>query len=176
MDYLDNIYAELIEQYSFDVENAAIYYIFDRDSKSNKNVNLILDLLNRLKNARENENYMMGGMLILSYPSVEAYEISNFIDNSFEMEAKIGKDLKEYINENASCVSMNKISEESIIHACNELKKYMEKNGIKYDIDCFSDANLAVFQNEEKNYTDKGTYFLLSTISYILMDLGILSE
>ncbi len=31
-DYLDTIYAELIEQYSFDVTNAAIYYTFNDHS------------------------------------------------------------------------------------------------------------------------------------------------
>lgn len=52
-DYLDAIYEQLIEQYYFDVTNAAVYYLFDPD------------LLKTLKNSRENDDNMMGGMLIL---------------------------------------------------------------------------------------------------------------
>lgn len=70
-EYLERIYEELIEQHSFDVANAAVYYIFDRDSKSNNNTALILELIKNLKNARENDNNMMGGMLILSYPAMK---------------------------------------------------------------------------------------------------------
>ena len=79
--YLDAIFEELIEQHDFDVNNAAIYYLFDRDPESNTNKQLIMGLINILKNSRENDDNMRGGMLILSYPSIEAYEISNFLNN-----------------------------------------------------------------------------------------------
>lgn len=64
--------------YDFDIDDAAIYYLFDRDPESNVNPDLIKSLIAMLTNSRDNENYMRGGMLILSYPSIEAYEISNF--------------------------------------------------------------------------------------------------
>lgn len=34
-DYLDRIFEILISEYDFPVDNTAIYYIFDRDPKSN---------------------------------------------------------------------------------------------------------------------------------------------
>ena len=175
-EYLDAIFAELMERYEFDVTNAAVYYLFDRDPKSNVDTKLILNLIKTLKNSRENEEYMMGGMLILSYPSIEAYEISNFIDKSYELFAKLGEDAKKYINHNASCISTNKISEESIIHAGIELENYMKTNGILPDLDNFSETNEKIFKEVEKYFKSLKTYFLLSMMSCVLWDLGILKE
>lgn len=175
-DYLDAIYTELIERYSFDVTNAAVYYIFDRDSKSNTNAQFILELLQTLRNSRENEDNMMGGVLVLSYPCIEAYEISNFIDKSYNLTAKLGVDVKEYISENAKKISINKITESSIIHACEELRNYLETQGLEVDVDNFAETNINVFQREEKYFEDNQTYFLLSMMSYILLDLGILNQ
>lgn len=44
-EYLDAIFMELIENHDFDIDNAAIYYLFDRDLKSNTDVSLIIDLI-----------------------------------------------------------------------------------------------------------------------------------
>ena len=33
--YLNNLFKELIEEYDFDIDNAAIFYIYDRDDRSN---------------------------------------------------------------------------------------------------------------------------------------------
>lgn len=175
-EYLDIIYAELIEQYSFDVTNAAVYYIFDRDSESNTDSRFILELLNTLKNSRENEDNMLGGILILSYPSIEAYEVSNFIDDSYKICKRLGADVKDFINENAKIIAMNKINENSIVHACAELKQYVTEHEIEFDVDDFSRANIDIFHREEKYFEEKETYFLLSMMSYILLDLGILRE
>ncbi len=175
-DYLDTIYAELIERYSFDVTNAAVYYIFDRDSKSNTDPQFILNLLHTLKDSQENENSMMGGILILSYPSIEAYEISHFIDSSYNLCARLGTDAKQIISQNADKIDMNKINEPSILHACDEFKKYISDQGIDFNIDDFSSTNISIFNREENYYEEKNTYFLFSVMSYILLDLGIIQD
>ncbi len=175
-DYLDNIYAELIERYSFDVTNAAVYYIFDRDSKSNTDPQFILNLLHTLKNSRENEDSMMGGILIMSYPSIEAYEISHFIDSSYNICARLGTDAKQIISQNADKIAINKINEPSILHACDEFKKYISDQGIDFNIDDFSSTNISIFNREENYYEEKNTYFLFSVMSYILLDLGIIQD
>ena len=175
-DYLDTIYAELIERYSFDVTNAAVYYIFDRDSKSNSDPQFILNLLHTLKNSWENEESMMGGILILSYPSIEAYEISHFIDGSYNICARLGADAKQIISQNADKIAMNKINEHSILHACNEFQKYISDQGIDFNIDDFSSTNIHIFNREENYYEEKSTYFLFSVMSYILLDLGIIQD
>ena len=56
-DFLDNLFKQLIEDYDFNVDNAAIYYLFDRDRDSNTDISFIKYLLNILKNSRENDNY-----------------------------------------------------------------------------------------------------------------------
>lgn len=173
-EYLDAIYTELIEKYSFDVTNASVYYIFDRDPESNTNQNLISELITSLKNSRENEDNMMGGMLILSYPSIEAYEISHFIEKSYMTKARLGSDVKAMIAKNAKVISMNKISDETILHACKELKSCLEENHINFDVDEFPEVNEQIFNEEEKFFENNNAYFLLSMMSWVLMDLGIL--
>lgn len=69
-EFLDNLFAELIENYDFDVDNAAIYYIFDRDNQSNTDAGFIRNLLTVLVNSRDNA-YARQGMLLLSYPSFD---------------------------------------------------------------------------------------------------------
>lgn len=61
-EYLDATFEELIENYDFDINNAAIYYLFDRDPKSNTNGQLIMDLIRTLKNSFENDEHTRGGM------------------------------------------------------------------------------------------------------------------
>ncbi len=166
----------MIQNYDFDVNNAAIYYLFDRDPKSNINMELITNLIHTLTNAFENENYTRGGMLILSYPSIEAYEVSNFENKSYKLCMKLGAQVKEYINDNVRRISMNKINEDSIVHAGLELKGYMDEAGIDLDLDNFSNMNEKIFQNEETHLMKNDTFRLLSMMSCALMDLGILRE
>ena len=157
-------------------EFSLIKKIFDRDPKSNTDSKLILNLINTLKNSRENDNNLLGGMLILSYPSIEAYEISNFCDASYLLSAEIGDDIKQFIVNNAKNISVNKITTDSIIHACNELMNYAAKHKITFNFDNFSNANEKIFYKEEQYYQKNHSYFLLSMMSCVLLDLGILKE
>ena len=166
----------MIQTYDFDVNNAAIYYLFDRDLESNTNVRLITDLIRVLKNSFENDDYIRGGMLILSYPSIEAYEVSNFIDGAHKLSKKLGKEVKAYINGNAKMISMNKMNSESIRHAGLELKAYLEEAGIEMNPDDFSETNQAVFNQQEAHFKKTNTFRCISMLSCVLIDLGILRE
>ena len=61
--------------------------------------------------------------------------------------------MKEYINSNAKTISMNKINEESIIHAVLEMKRLLENNNFLNNIpdllEDFSIVNENVFKFEE---------------------------
>lgn len=175
-EYLEVIFEELIEQQDFDIDNAAIYYLFDRDPESNTDISLIARLIKTLKNSRENDNAMRGGMLVLSYPSIEAYEISNFVENSFALRAKLGSEAKEYINKNAGMISMNKVCEDSICHAGAELQRFLGEKKIRMDLDDFSHTNEAVFQEEERFFGQEQAFRLLSMFSCVLIDLGVMEE
>lgn len=77
-EYLDKIYEEFINEYHFPVDRSAIYYIFDRDSRSNREADVIKELLGELANARDNEESYVQGLLLLSYPAIKTFILSNF--------------------------------------------------------------------------------------------------
>lgn len=47
--YLDSVFETLISEYDFPVDRASIYYIFDRDPKSNVDVPLIRKLISQIQ-------------------------------------------------------------------------------------------------------------------------------
>lgn len=77
-EFLNNLFKELIENYDFDIDNAAIFYLFDRDNQSNTNADMIKDLIKSLANSRENKDFLRQRLLLLSYPSIESFTLSNF--------------------------------------------------------------------------------------------------
>lgn len=172
--FLDYIFESLISDYNFPVDKAAIYYVFDRDPKSNLDVNIIKNLLNKLKNPYLNESGERGGLLLLSYPSIEAYNISNFINDTYTLKFSIGKDVKAYIIQNSSIIQNNKITETTIIKAANEMFKYINSIDSEFDIDNFSKVNKKIFESQEKEYLKHKSYNLVSLLSIALIDLGII--
>ena len=105
----------MVEEYDFDVDNAAMYYLFDRDPASNTDADFILDLLKKLTNSRENEDNYKQGLLLLSYPSIESFTLSCFDSQSFSVQLKLGSELKEYLEKHK--YNQSRINEESIILA-----------------------------------------------------------
>lgn len=171
--FLDNLFVELIENYDFDVDNAAIYYLFDRDNQSNSDDEFIRGLLSTLVNARDNKGYDRQGLLLLSYLSIEAFTLSNFADNSFERKYKIGSDLKQDLHD--SKYNQSRISEESLLKAVEELLKALTQIGIcELNIDEFEECNRTIFEFEEMEYNKEGVYRALSLLCISLMDLGLL--
>lgn len=126
--FLDNLFGELIENYDFDIDNAAIFYVFDRDNQSNTDVNLIKDLVETLANSRENENYLRQGLLLLSYPSIESFTLSNFHKNSFSEKFKIGNDLKRFLYERH--INHQNITGSTLVDATEELFKSLFTMGV----------------------------------------------
>ncbi|NLM59248.1 MAG: hypothetical protein GX194_09065 [Clostridium sp.] len=175
-DYLDRIFEILISEYNFPVDNAAIYYIFDRDAKSNLNKQLIEKLIGQLKNAYENDNGERGGVLLLSYPSIEAYIVSNFIDDTYLMKFEIGDKVKEYITTQNKIIQLNKITAETIEKAANEMMKYFKSEEIDFCIDNIGQMNEEVFKRQETEYNKQKAYNLVSLLSIVFIDLGIIEE
>lgn len=174
--YLDQIYEYLLETYEFNLKNAAIYYLFDRDVRSNTDTQLIRSLLTILKNSRENEDNMLGGVLLLSYPAIEAYDVSNFVDDTYKLEYQLGKELKRYINENANKISLNKINEKTVIKASQEMMKYYMAHCIDLDLDDMGESNIKIYDTQEDYYKNSKKYKVMSLISLALLDLGILVD
>ena len=171
--FLNNLFAELIENYDFDVDNAAIYYLFDRDNKSNTDSLFIKEMILRLVNSRDNDGYDRQGMLLLSYPSIESFTVSNFEDKCFDKAFAIGQDVKQYTHQ--MNYNHQKISQETLLHATKELFMALQEIEQKeFDIDSFGDTSKRVFDFEERKFQDSGLYQVLSLLAVAFVDLGLL--
>ncbi len=172
-EFLNNLFRELIENYDFDVDNAAIYYIFDRDSQSNTDTKFIETLIDELGNARDNNGYNRQGMLLLSYPSIEAFTLSNFEKNSFEKKFKLGKDIKKYFHDNG--YNQQHISDKTLLDATKELMVACEKmNVLELNVDEFQVCNKKIYNYEEYEYFESELYRILSLLCISFIDLGLL--
>ena len=171
--YLNSLFQELIEKYDFNIDNAAIFYIFDRDDKSNTNNDLLEDLMKRLVNSRDNPDYNRQGLLLLSYPSIESLTLSCFMDNSFDIEVETGQKLKRYLGTQA--MNHQNIDDSALHHAaCEMLLALKLINDGNFDLDDFSECNLDVFHYEEHNKVSYGLYRCMSLVLICLIDLGLI--
>ncbi len=172
-EFLNNLFKELIKSYDFDVDNAAIFYLFDRDNKSNTNSEFILNLLSELTNSRENENFLRQGLLLLNYPSIESFTLSNFEKDSYSKKFCGGKELKQYLKENN--INHQDIDEKTLIMATEELLNAFSVMNIQnFDVDNFRDCNTKIFKIEEEIYSREEIYHALSLLCISLIDLGLI--
>ena len=168
--YLDEIYHKLAIDYELDIDNAAIYYLFDRDRKNNRPAD-ITDLMNKLGNSRDNDDFEMNGLLLLSYPSIEAF-YTNANDDSVRLDS--GINAKEYIKEYKTLDLNSKMLE---IGAKILLSKLEHVEGKTFDhswLDHFSDVNVDFFDYEETEFSNNKNYDTLSFIFVSFIDIGII--
>ena len=168
--YLDEVFDILRDQ--FPVDQSAIYYLFDRDPKSNTDSALIEKYILSLTNPYDNDDYK-AGQLLLSYPSIESYIISNFRDTTNIPRFLLGKDVKAYIGGNTD-IQINKISEETLIKAADEFLRYLSSEQISFDVDEFSEASHAVFTKQETEYLSGQGFRLFSMLTLAFLQMGII--
>ncbi len=125
-----------------------------------------------LSNPYENSDYK-AGQLLLSYPSIESYVISNFRDTTNIPHFSLRKDVKAYIGENTD-IQMNKISETTLIKAADEFLKYLLNEQITFDIDELSGASHAVFTKQETEYLSGHGFRLFSMLTLAFLQMGII--
>lgn len=171
--YLDDLFDVLREKYRFPVDQSAIYYLFDRDPKSNTDSALIERYILSLTNPYDNEDGYKAGQLLLSYPSIESYIISNFKDDTDTLRFQLGSDLKSYIGRNTD-IQINKITEETLLKASLEFLKYLENEQIAFDIDDFSKASRAIFTKQEAEYLSGAGFKLFSMLTLAFLQMGII--
>lgn len=171
-EYLEELYVKLQDEYKFPVDNSSIYYLFDRDVESN-NLDTIKDLAKKLSNSKESDTYDMQGLLLLSYPAFEAFVVSSFRQDSFDVELRLGNDAKTYAHQKN--YNHQKISEETLKFAVEEMYKGLAKvNVYDYDLDDFSETNKIIIDDQEDHFKQSNAYRLLSLISIALIDLGLI--
>ncbi len=171
--FLDNLFRELIEEYDFDIDNAAIFYVVDRDAQSNTDTEFLMELLTKLVNSRDNPDDERQGLLLLSYPSIESFTLSCFQDNAKELEFKTGQELKTFLG--LKGINHQKIDGTALLHATAEMFRALEMiNDLNYNLDNFSECNIDVLRFEERNKIDCGLYRCMSLFAICLLDLGLI--
>lgn len=170
----EEICAEIRALYDedFSISNAAIFYIFDRDYKSNKK-EIVESLIEKYSSSRESNGFNMQGLLLLSYPAVEAYICEALFNNYSKKNFDLGITLKRFLQNRD--MKLENIKEKNIISAVKKMSKMLLQMGItEYNIDDFSQTNKKILDLQELILLDKGGYKLLSMISIALLDLGII--
>lgn len=167
--YRNEVYKMAYEKYNIDLKNCPLYFVWDRDQASNKDT-IVSELLGKLQNPYENSNYE-SGLLLLSYPCAESYIISCFEKNK----EYVSKNIKEYVNKKKE-YKFTDLDRYKIQYATIEMINKIYKLGIKdFEIDNIGKTSQKIFDKEEKIFKSKNEYYLLSMISYILLDLGIIT-
>lgn len=172
-EYKDKLYNLLLKDYNKSLKNVPIYILWDRDRESNEKefVRKVLDLFS---NSIDNDNYEMNGILLLSYPCIETYEISNFDKRLWKTTFKNSKDVKKYKKELS--ISLENITEKTILLAIENMHRIFLEFGIyEYDPSNFKSINNKIFSRMEEIYKNNTYMIPLSLISIMLVDLGIIN-
>lgn len=176
-DFIDNLYAEIQEQYDVKIDDTAIFYLFDRDPGSNTESKKYFAFHEKYIDPWENPDNLNGGQLLLSYPSFESYEVSCFQDDTYLLQFGLGKELKRMITdeENRKIYQLNKIGEEEIKHATTEFLKYIQDSNLKVEMDSLGLLPKQIYEQQETFYQqNNSTYKLLSLLTIAFLQLGII--
>ena len=172
-DYKDKLYELLKNEYNRSLKSVPIYILWDRDIDSNKE-EIVLKSLNTFTSSLDN-NYEMNGLLLLSYPCVEAYEISNFDKQLWKKTFSNSIDAKKQIK--TIIPKLIDINESTLLLAAENMHRTMKKYGIRdYEPSNFQKENIKIFRNETEEYIKNKYFNALSLISVMLIDLGIITE
>ena len=172
--YKDKIYEFLKTKYNRKLTNTQIYFIWDRDRDSNDS-KIIKEGLTTFKSALDND-FEMNGLLLLSYPCVESFVLSNFNKNLWRKMFKNSKDAKASLSDSPK-ISNSKINEKTLLLAAENMHRTFREIGINdYDTSNFKKNNLDIFSYEEDTYKERKKYYALSLVCIMLIDLGIITE
>ena len=174
-DSLDLLYRRLRSEFNIKPENCPMFLIYDRDYKSYKNNELRGRYVRKYVDPYSNENGDQG-QLLLSYPSVESYILSCFVDDTYLQKYYLGTDIKPVVMQHG--ISEEDITqEELVVHAVNEMDKALTAFELEeYDLDNLGPTLLGIYEMQQKNVTEEKVFFALSLISMALLELGIIVE
>lgn len=172
-DYKDKLYNLLKYEYNRSLKNVPIYILWDRDADSNKE-DVVLKSLVTFKSSLDND-YDMNGLLLLSYPCVETYELSNFDKQLCKKNFKSSFDAKKEMK--MSVPKLDDINENTLLLAVENMHRVMNDYEIRsYDPSNFQKENIRIFNEESKEFLNNKYFNALSLISVMLVDLGIIRE
>lgn len=172
-EYLDSVYSQLITEFNYPIDKAAVFFLFDRDPKSNTDLDIIQDYIKTFQNPYDNPGDIRAGQLLLSYPSVEAFTVSNFVRDSYNLKFGLGSELKAFVSTHSE-IQLNKISEDSLKTATEAFYKFVNDYEKSIDIDDFSKTSMEIFLDEEELFKNESRYRIFSMLVLALLQLGII--
>lgn len=172
--FRNDIAKELMSKIGSDYKNARIYYLWDKDMLSNDD-NVVRTLLYALQSPYDNGGIKANagyekGLLLLSYPAFEAYKLSCIEDCSDKSSASL-RHLKSTVK-----IRLLRMTKEKICKAAKIMDKTIEKLNFRFDIDKIGEINIKVYNAQKKLYDRHNYYRILSMLSVVFIDLGILEE
>lgn len=172
-DYQDKLYKLLKTEYKRNLKNTPIYIIWDRDYESNAE-DTVIKSLNTFRSAMDNDSNM-NGLLLLSYPCVESYELSNFDKQLYKKYFINSQEAKNLFKRER--YSLTSINENTILNAVGNMHRSLSEIDIKeYDPSDFFKVNKKVFEYEKEYFETQNKIPAISLISVMLVDLGIIVE
>lgn len=173
-DFIESELNCIVKEYpelNIDIKNIQKYFIFDCDRIEDQKY--MEKLINKYSNSLDSndEDYSLGGLLLLNYPSIESFLISNFCVDSFLVKDDLieSGNIKQY-NDDMGYIP-NKMSKDTIKNAVNELVNALDNMNIKnIDLDNMDRDNLNIYEYEtQKNYK-----YIFSSLIISLIDIGII--
>lgn len=168
----DYFYDILNNKLGITTEDSSIYFIFDRDRKSNR-PSIIKNHINKYYNSKDND-MEMNGLFLLSYPCIEASYLNALCDKN---EFSCGKDIKDYVDLNnidCTCLQNEKALKDYAEIVIEIINNICTNNFEISDLDNFKRVNSEVFEHEEHCFISNKVYLTLSLLIVSLIDLGII--
>lgn len=177
-EYKEKLYKILNEEYKRNLKNVPIYILWDRDKVINNGKDTTKHdyelAIETFSSAMDNE-YEMNGLLLLSYPCHECFNLSNFEKRSWKNLFFTSNECKVKFNKSQFCVK--DINENSLKLAVENMHQGLLDYGIRdYDPSDFKNVNKSVFRKEEEQFKNSKCFDSLSLLSIMLVDLGLIYE
>lgn len=176
-EYKDKLYKLLKTEYNKSLKNTYIYIIWDRDKDQEDDVKVksyYKKALSAFTSSLDND-YDMNGLLLLSYPCYEAFNLSNFQKRYWQNTYCISQKCKKEFNESRQCIK--DINEKTLLLAIENMNLGLLNFNIHdYDPSYFKKVNETVYRKEEELYKTNGYFSALSLIGVMLVDLGLVIE
>lgn len=176
-DYKDKLYSLLKRDYNRSLKNTNIYIIWDRDKDSTddeKTQEYYKKAIHTFYSSLDND-YEMNGLLLLSYPCHESYNLSNFKKKLYNEKFNTSEDCKREFGESKFLIKG--INEKTLLLAVENMHRSLLNYNIReYDPSNLEQANATVYRKEEECFRDNGYFEALSLISIMLIDLGIIEQ
>lgn len=174
--YQDRLYKIIYEEYQKSLKYVRTYFIWDRDENSECDIKKALKTFH---NYHYLENYEMNGLLLISYPCLEVFELSNFEKLLYKKEFDKASSVKKYkeLIKKEKLYNIENINENTLLLAVENMNRVFKEFKInKYDPSDFKENNLKILKKESDFYVNNKKWRALSLISLMLIDLGIIEK